>query len=716
MNGSSNCESTSKKSIKNNKKVSAAAIIAAAVAASWILIELLIFILSIPGHPEVNAEDYCRRKTENGVYLIDKDTTLVFAPQCGAIDSVSFYAEAVDPAEYTDVLLEVKIKGYDPATTASMLTYNTEKFLVGENGEVRTVLRADVERSAGRIEIVFTYEGFDYTVRALTFNSPKDAKFNFARTAVVLIAVLGLWACTHFGLWKKYFDPQNKKHAVAALVLCTLCVLMSVLFVSAFNSSGKPTVYPFKFDPVYYNPYEQQFDAFMKGQIHLDLEPSEELKELENPYDPANRIGVDYSWDRAYYNGKYYSYFGLGPLVSVYFPYYAVTGDLPADNFVTAVFTIVTALFFSLAAVKWAAMYTKKLPLPLLFVGVIGALFSSQVFLIMRGRSKFYYIATIAGMAFMSIFIWFLLCGISGTAKLASLEKDERKRLPVLVFYALAGVAYGFLFLSRFNMALLAAFAVLPFIWFNIITGKSDGEKGRRVKFRKLADIVFELLALGIPVVAVVVFQLVFNSMRFDSLFEFGTTYQLTVSDISQNKIRLSDIPSAIYHYFIQPLALSIKYPFFSLGYVNLGNYGHYSYIDTGMGLLTNPMMWTLFGSVAIFANKKRRLSQKVILGAVILGSVIVALFDFCLGGVIFRYTCDITLMLAFAAMAIMFWIHEDMEESGELAAKQSRMVFLLITAAAVLVCFILSTSLNVNLTAYPVKLFVKFKEFFTFF
>ena len=185
---------------------------------------------------------------------------------------------------------------------------------------------------------------------------------------------------------------------------------------------------------------------------------------------------------------------------------------------------------------------------------------------------------------------------------------------------------------------------------------------------------------------------------------------------MSQNKVRLSDLPSAIYHYFIQPLALSADYPFFSLGYVNLGNYGHYSYIDTGMGLLTNPMMWMLGGSAVILANKKRPASQKITLVSALIGAIAVALFDFCLGGVIFRYTCDMTLLLAFVAMAVMFWMHEDREEGGELAAKQSIVSFLLIAFAALFVCFCLAMSINTNLTSYSAKLFVRLKEFFTLF
>lgn len=711
-----NSEEAKKRSSSDNKKPSAAAIIAAAVAASWILLELILFIISIPNAPEVNAEDYCRTKTENGVYLIEKDTKLVFSPECGEIDSISFYAMSTDPNKYTESAVTVNVRGYDPATTAQMTTYRTEKICVGSADEVRTTIRVDVARSAGRIEIEFSHEGFDYSVRALTFNSPKDAKFNFIRTAIVLIVVAVLWTCSHFGLWKKYFDPRNRSHTGAAWTFCLACVVLAMVFVSLFNSSMAPTKYPFVYAPEYYNPYEQQFDAFMKGQLHLDIEPSEELKELENPYDPGNRAGVEYSWDRAYYNGKYYSYFGIAPLLTVYFPYYFLTGDLPADDTVTAIFTVLTALFFSLAAIKWASMYTKRLPIPLLFIGVLSALFSSQVFLIMRGRSKFYYIATIAGMAFLALFIWLLLCAASGTMRFSPLEEKERKRWKKVLFYALAGLAYGLLFLSRFNMALFAAFAVVPFVWFKIITRRSPEADGGKRRIRGIKEIALELSALGLPVVAAILFQLIFNAARFDEIFEFGTKYQLTVSDISMNRVRLSDLPFAIFHYFLQPLSMNADMPLFSLGYVTLGDYGHYSYIDTGMGLLSNPMMWMLFGSVILFLNKDRRTSHKIALGSVIFGGVVVALFNFCLGGVIFRYTCDLTLLYAFAAMAVMFFVHEDMEKGKDVLARRSLVTCSALAVAAIFVCLSLAMSLNGNLTAYPIEAYIGFKEIFTLF
>ena len=49
---------------------------------------------------------------------------------------------------------------------------------------------------------------------------------------------------------------------------------------------------------------------------------------MDNPYDRQARDaeGVSYHWDRAYYEGKYYVYFGVMPALVFHLPYYLVTG------------------------------------------------------------------------------------------------------------------------------------------------------------------------------------------------------------------------------------------------------------------------------------------------------------------------------------------------------------------------------------------------------
>ena len=153
-----------------------------------------------------------------------------------------------------------------------------------------------------------------YTVIELLISLDSSVSFNFLRAAVTLalLSIFGALRC--FDLWRVCFDPKNRNHAASAVALCATCVLLAVLLSSVLCPQRSEVKYPFEYPVSYYNPYEQQFDAFMKGQLNIDVEPSDELKALENPYDPWQREGIDYLWDRAYYDGSYYSYAENGRL------------------------------------------------------------------------------------------------------------------------------------------------------------------------------------------------------------------------------------------------------------------------------------------------------------------------------------------------------------------------------------------------------------------
>lgn len=506
-------------------------------------------------------------------------------------------------------------------------------------------------------------------------------------------------------------EKEIKKRGISAALLCLACVMIAVLLSSLLCPYREEIPYPFDKHMGAYNPYEQQFDAFMKGQLHIDLAPDKALAELENPYDPYQREGIYYLWDRAYYDGKYFSYFGVAPILTVYYPYYFINGALPADDTVSTIFAVMTALFFSMAALKLWAMLGRKTPAWLVWLLTVGALTSTQIFLVMRGATRFYYIATVSGMAFLSAFAWLFLCGISGTFCLEAREGREEKPWMRPLIFALAGVAYGLCFLSRFNMALTAAFVILPMLWFCIV----KENKGGKYEYRKIKKIAVELVALALPVAVAIAVQLAMNYARFDSLFEFGTTYQLTVSDVSKNKLRLGDLGYAIFHYFLQPLTFTEDFPLASLFYTALDSYGHFVYVDTGMGLFAIPFSWLLFASVFVFADKRKSVALKAALGSLLFGMIFVAWLDFCLGGVIFRYTCDITLLSALASLGVAFTISDGAQSGeGSLALKRGSAVILsLVAIATIYVSITLAFSKNVNLTDYPEGVYRAFRALF---
>ena len=125
-------------------------------------------------------------------------------------------------------------------------------------------------------------------------------------------------------------DRNKKSTNIAFVFLWLLCILFGVfIYAGIFKPAA---TYPF--ETLYNkNAYEQQFDAFLKHRLSIDIEPAKELLALSNPYDRASRTGIRFLWDRALYDGKYYSYFGITPIITVYYPYYFITGKVPCASY-----------------------------------------------------------------------------------------------------------------------------------------------------------------------------------------------------------------------------------------------------------------------------------------------------------------------------------------------------------------------------------------------
>ena len=96
--------------------------------------------------------------------------------------------------------------------------------------------------------------------------------------------------------------------------------------------------------------YAELAKAMAHGQLYLEEEPPQWLQEMENPYDKGARdelqkqTGEAYLFDVAYYEGHYYVYFGVLPVLLFYLPFYLLTGS----SFPTAIGVLIACIAFVL--------------------------------------------------------------------------------------------------------------------------------------------------------------------------------------------------------------------------------------------------------------------------------------------------------------------------------------------------------------------------------
>ncbi len=635
-------------------------------------------------------------------YLPEQAETYVITPESNYIsfecDSIPLHSVSFDViaqnSQILDSFVAVTYYIFDENNLTNASSARSDKIAIGaDSRRVKTYINS--MGNAGCVSLQFDEIPCDLEVSQVVINPRYEFGFNSLRFAFVFI-LLALVTVLKTKTGKQLRDEMT--FGQAALLSCAVCCFASAVFtVLCMTSEYENYIpYPLDGDVEYYHPYIQQFDAFMKGQLHLDVAVSPELIALENPYSPDAREGISYLYDRAFFDGRYYSYFGIAPILAVYYPFYLLTGFLPVDSVVMGIFSTLVALFLPLSVIEWAKLRGKNIRPWLAAVCAVGACFSSAVLLIQRGRMSFYYIASLAGMAFVAAFVFFVLKALSA-----------KKKAVRIVLMLLAGISFGLGFLSRINSALPAAIIIAAFVIVYFI---------HSIKTKRVPAFIVEMAALAMPVAAAIGFSFYYNFIRFGDILQFGSSYQLTIMNASLYKLTAGGLFSSLFYYFLQPFVTSDRFPYIQLAYHHFSDFGRNVYTDSGFGIFAFPFMLSLLLSPVLFKSKQITRNGKTLLTVSLAAFVITAFFNFCMGGVIFRYTADITLLAAFVSAVILLEICRLAEKNY--AADISRIVkksVILLTLSTVLISLFASLMLNGNLAVYDPDIYIAIKEFFVF-
>ena len=187
---------------------------------------------------------------------------------------------------------------------------------------------------------------------------------------------------------------------------------------------------------------------------------------MENPYNPEEREEIDYLWDRAYYDGKYYSYFGITPIITVMFPFYLLSGMLPAPLLVQFIYMLIFAIFFPKLVMMLLDKYSERTSSALKIVLTYIAYLSSFDLLIGRGKNTFYFIASTAAIAFLTWFAYLFFKGIY--------TENHKKRC---IYFLAAGLMFSLSFHARVIKAFTGVFFIVPVVIFYLILGKQTWKK-----------------------------------------------------------------------------------------------------------------------------------------------------------------------------------------------------------------------------------------------
>ncbi len=474
------------------------------------------------------------------------------------------------------------------------------------------------------------------SLRSVTIMNVKPYAFSLLRFVLLAGVLCLLCAIRCFGLHRITYDSGSIFHREA--VLGVLILSIAGMFLVAPGGITELVDYNMEEGVGDYDPYAQTFDAWQHGQLHFDADVDPKLAELENPYDRGERdaSGAAVLWDKAFYEGKYYSYFGVTPVVFVYYPVYFLTKQIPTAPMATMAFAVPAMCFLFLAILAAVKKYGKNVNLLLLLCGLVSAASASGILFCAHYADR-YYAAIAAGICFLYLYLWL---GLE-----ACMAKGRTARCLYLCGCALAIVCTV---LSRPMLSLYAVLLIPSFL--ELIRRRGFD---MRHKSAMLASFFVPLL-LGAAV------TMAYNAARFSSPFDFGTAYQLTVSNTGANVLRLSDLPAAIVCYFLAPFDVGGVFPFISRRFTSFPTLSHYTYIVSGFGVCMFPviaagylLMWHTTKGKS-FGTEKRWMYRLAFLVPVVIGWL-----DFCMGGYVDRYLCDLLPVLSMFSALLLLELHE---------------------------------------------------------
>ena len=147
-----------------------------------------------------------------------------------------------------------------------------------------------------------------------------------------------------------------------------------------------------------------------------------------------------------------------------------------------------------------------------------------------------------------------------------------------------------------------------------------------------------------------------YNQIRFGSVFEFGTAFQLTESDIRYNGLVLSlhHFLSMLYHYFGESFVYTEFFPFLRFTTEKCVDFGNYLYQEYSAGLFQMPLNLGVFLAGLTLGGREKKDSLKRRICWLLLVSILgLGYLDFLLGGIHIRYVCDLSLAVSLMAFLL---------------------------------------------------------------
>ncbi len=554
--------------------------------------------------------------------------------------------------------VDVAVYAKDVTQSAAWRGGMDGRIVAGDDRSSYIVLDLSGDVSDLRIQITPPDKG-SFTVCSVTVNDSVPLHFSAIRLILWMLGCMAVYLLCTAPSMKATLGENPKAFRRTAIAMTSVLILaaVAVTWLSMYDQTGGIST---GFANTRGNQITQELvDAFRAGQVHLLDEPSEELLAMENPYDWSARrdLGVSAKWDHLLYDGKYYSYYGIAPVLLLFLPYNLITGYYFPTAEAVLLFGILGIIFLSLLFGEFAKMFCRKVPNSILVSTLFILLISCGVWYNFV-YDNFYEIAQASGFCFTAGGFYFLLRSrVIGDGPI-------RYR-----FVALATVFLSLAVLCRPTLALYC-FAACIFLGFGFVKhmrackaspGNATNGKALPASVRRTAAVKYLLAALA-PFVLIGGIQMAYNYARFGSVLDFGIQYSLTINDFTRSQYHTDFVMIGFYNFILAFPQMQPEFPYVASNFSTLSTNGYYYVANrNAVGILwrATPSLGYLGAVPAWKSMTRQERIQAIALGlstCVIVPCIII--FSIWESGYGVRYCCDFAWQIVLGGAGLLYLIY----------------------------------------------------------
>lgn len=482
------------------------------------------------------------------------------------------------------------------------------------------------------------------TISDITLNADYPSHFSYLRFALILLGVMFVWAFKRSVNFRKPLSAQFKNAKVVTAIIVIVMIAISLIL----SSVGLNPKTDFN-DPTGNQITKELVDAFESGQVEIKDKPGSDLLSMENPYDWSARVekGVNAKWDHVMFDGKYYSYYGVGPVILLYLPYHLITGHYLASLPGVVLFNILALIFLGMTFYQLMKRLFKDIPLSM-YTAALIMIYASCGIWYCTVMANFYEIAQASGFCFTVIGAYFLV-----TSNVIGSDKEPIKPLHA----ALSSLFLSIAVTCRPTTAVWCVVAVV-FIVAGVMKlrrGKSD--RSAYVKY---------LCAALIPFVVIGGAQMLYNHARFGSFTDFGIAYSLTINDFTHTEFHTQLSAIGFFDYLFAPPSFTGEFPYVQSTLSKLGVNGYYfEATNNGAGLFYRALpMFFLFGApfALKYIDKEKRTRTAVLFSAAAFVAPFIIIASIWESGYGTRYMMDFAWEMLTCAFFVMFLFYRHLK------------------------------------------------------